>query len=201
MSLVQNVSVYGINESIIASGYPMLTTPPTEEDFAKQVCELKENHTSRAKKLSSTPQGSGHDNFLKGCIAQFDLCFTVKAWTEAERYHFFDFVSSMSSMHRLSQMDLDMVFCDYVTVEIREIMRKLQSNYKENPSAENFLTLLYNCPVGLKLTARMTTNYLQLKTIYNQRKDHRLPEWREFCRWIETLPHSEFITGKKGEDI
>lgn len=36
----------------------------------------------------------------------------------------------------------------------------------------------------------------QLKTIYQQRKNHRLPEWRSFCEWIEELPHSEFITGK-----
>ena len=43
--------------------------------------------------------------------------------------------------------------------------------------------------------ARLTTNYRSLKTIYSQRKNHRLPEWREFCEWIETLPYSEFITG------
>jgi hypothetical protein len=43
----------------------------------------------------------------------------------------------------------------------------------------------------------MTTNYRQLKTIYSQRKTHRLPEWKEFCAWIETLPYSELITGEK----
>lgn len=50
---------------------------------------------------------------------------------------------------------------------------------------------------GLRLTARITTNYRQLKTIYQQRKNHRLPEWRAFCAWIETLPRAEFITGKR----
>lgn len=60
-----------------------------------------------------------------------------------------------------------------------------------------YLRVLYSVPSGLRLTAGMTTNYLQLKTIYNQRKDHRLPEWREFCYWIESLPLSELITGKE----
>ena len=55
----------------------------------------------------------------------------------------------------------------------------------------------FKVPSGMELTARMTTNYRQLKTIYRQRKDHRLPEWREFCRWLETLPHSEWITRKE----
>ena len=61
-------------------------------------------------------------------------------------------------------------------------------------AAEKYLEILYSNPAGFKLTARMTTNYRQLKTIYAQRRTHRLPEWRAFCEWIETLPNSDFIT-------
>lgn len=61
---------------------------------------------------------------------------------------------------------------------------------------ERYLQILYSNPCGFRITARMTTNYRQLKTIYLQRRTHRLPEWRAFCGWIETLPCSEFITGK-----
>ena len=53
---------------------------------------------------------------------------------------------------------------------------------------KRYLEILYSNPCGFKLTAGMTTNYRQLKTIYSQRKTHRLPEWREFCAWVETLP-------------
>ncbi len=197
MEIVKNVRIYGINESIVASGYSMRTAPPTEEEFDSLVSDLPSQHISRANSLSANPIGTGHDTFLSGCIVQFDLCFTVKAWTEAERYHFFQFVNSMSSMHRLSRMDLDLVFCEYVSESIREVMKQLKSNYEENPTEENFLTLVYSCPVGLRLTARMTTNYRQLKTIYQQRKNHKLPEWREFCKWIETLPYSELIIGSE----
>ena len=58
-----------------------------------------------------------------------------------------------------------------------------------------FYRLIYNIPSGFEYTAGMVTNYRQLKTIYTQRKNHRLQEWRDFCKWIETLPHSEWITG------
>ena len=62
---------------------------------------------------------------------------------------------------------------------------------------EKYLEILYSNPCGFRLVAGMTTNYRQLKTIYSQRKNHRLPEWTAFCKWIETLPYfKEFILGK-----
>ena len=45
-------------------------------------------------KLATAEKGAGHDQFLTGIVVQFDLTFTNKVWPEAERYHFFDFVSS-----------------------------------------------------------------------------------------------------------
>lgn len=177
--LISNVKVYGVEDSIKASKYPMsVDTESCTDDV-----------TPTVKALGRCKTGTGHDNFLNGCIVQFDLSFTIKAWTEAERYHFFDFVSSQSTMHRIAQMDVCKQCNEYVTENtIREVER-LKEQYLANPTAENYLTLLYNVPVGFRLTARMTTNYRQLKTIYQQRKTHRLPEWREFCRWCETLPY------------
>jgi hypothetical protein len=137
------------------------------------------------------------------------LTFTVKAWTEAERYHFFDFVSSQSTMHRIAQFDLDKAYIEYVDPRIIEIMKEKVERYNrlvamkpevnlpeyDEELKDAYLEILYSNPCGFKLTARMTTNYRQLKTIYQQRKNHRLPEWRDFCNWIKTLPYSEFIIG------
>jgi hypothetical protein len=73
-------------------------------------------------------------------------------------------------------------------------MELLKKNYEENPTPENYLNLLYSNPAGFELTARLTTNYRCLRNVYQQRKNHRLPEWREFCKWIESLPFAlEYI--------
>jgi hypothetical protein len=72
----------------------------------------------------------------------------------------------------------------------------LKSEASADVLKELYLEILYNIPAGFQLTARMTTNYRQLKTIHQQRRNHRLPEWREFCRWIETLPHADLIVGE-----
>lgn len=198
---INNVEVYGLNQSVRAGKYPM----------AVDLNKVDESITERTIKLAQAEKGSGHDNLLNGIIVQFDLTFTNKAWVELERYHFIDFVSSQSTMHRITKFNLDESYCEYVDPRIIEIMKykvdlynALEAKNKENPSSEMnevlkrmYLEILYSNPCGFELTARMTTNYRQLKTIYAQRKNHRLPEWREFCEWIETLPNSEFITGAR----
>lgn len=185
-NVVSNVKVYGLEDSIKASKYPMAV------DVSKCTADI----TNNVKKLATCATGTGHDNFLNGIIVQFDLNFSIKAWVEAERYHFLDFVSSQSTMHRIARFDPEEQCNEYVHDGTVSIVKGLVDYYHANPTAENYLRLLYSIPVGFRLTARMTTNYRQLKTIYQQRRTHRLPEWREFCSWVETLPNSGFITGK-----
>lgn len=184
--MVANVKVFGLDESVAASKYPM----------AVDVHDCTNEVTERVKQLAGCEPGTGHDQFLTGIIVQFDLTLSIKAWVEAERYHFLDFVSSQSTMHRVLKLDPANQCNEYVDeVAIWNLFDHIEW-YNQNPTPDNYLRVLYNVPVGYRLTARMTTNYRQLKTIYRQRKNHRLPEWREFCKWIETLPHAqEFICG------
>lgn len=181
---VDDAWVFGTDNAIKGSKYPMLT------DVSKATAE----RTKTVDKLAMCKTGEGHDNFLIGILVQFDLNFTIKAWTEAERYHFFDFISSTSTMHRIGQMDIRKSCIGYVTDKAIENAEELLAIYEKTKDPEDYLRLLYNAPVGLILTAKMTTNYRQLKTIYQQRKAHKLPEWREFCKWLETMPNAHFIT-------
>lgn len=175
---IENEMVYGLHQSIRASKFPMAT------DVKKCSFDL----TETTKKLASCKIGTGHDNFLNGIIVQFDLTFSNKAWVELQRYHFIDFVSSQSTMHRITKFDLESAYNEHVDRRIVDIMKDKVKEYNKNPSEEKYLGILYSNPGGFQLTARMTTNYRQLKTIYYQRKNHRLPEWRQFCAWIEQLP-------------
>ena len=132
---------------------------------------------------------------------------------------FLDFVSSQSTMHRITKFDLSTAYISYVDSRIVEIMKEKTKAYNDlqedikrlteegkdvtelrNIASRQYLEILYSNPCGFRLTARMTTNYRQLKTIYQQRRTHRLPEWRAFCEWIATLPHSEFITGSEEDN-
>ncbi len=204
MSIVNNVKIYDLDECLVAAGYPMRTVaeqhPVTEQDKNRGLNLVK-----------ATKDGNtAHSQFLTGIRVNFDLTCSNKMWVEAERYRFLEFVSSQSTMHRITKFDLDQAYNGYVDKRIIEIMKEKVKEYnafievreaaKGYPEIvaelnrilkEMYLEILYSNPAGFTLTARMTTNYRCLRNIYKQRKNHRLPEWREFCKWIETLPYAE----------
>lgn len=217
---VENVRIYDLEESLIAAGYPMRTVA--------EIGELGEKDIKRGHNLSKAcDKGNGaHGQFMTGIRVNFDLTFTNKAWVEAERYRFLEFVSSQSTMHRITKFNLREQYNEYVDPRIIDIMEEKVAEYNEiqqqielyikktpdyaklypyqelkDKSTQKYLEILYSNPAGFNLTARMTTNYRCLKNIYIQRKNHRLPEWREFCAWIETLPYfEELINTNKFEN-
>lgn len=195
--ICENVKVYDLKESLMAAGYPMRTELIDYEQ------ELSKKDKQRAKNLITAvvKDNQAHGQFLTGIRVNFDLCLTTKVWVEAQRYRFLEFISSQSTMHCIAKFDFDNAYIEYVDPIMIERMKELLREYNSDPTAENYLKLLYSNPCGFKLVARMTTNYRCLRNIYKQRKNHRLPEWKEFCKWIETLPASWLITWNCDEEI
>jgi hypothetical protein len=190
-----NTNVYGIDESIKASGYP------------RSLNDNPLHNTDRAKVLAKCKPGSGHDCFLKGITVNMDVNAPSYWWPQFQRYHFADIISSQSKMYSITKFNIDEICNEWVTKESKDQLKRfieLYNNYGKdleeifftsndnmpeiNSKQDIFQLILSNCPMGLNLTARITTNYLQLKTIYNQRKNHKLKEWEVFCKWIEELP-------------
>jgi hypothetical protein len=187
--------VYGLKQSIKVAGYAMVSGDVKNWTFdgTKRV--------QSAIKLAKARSGSGHDSFLKGITVQTNLSFSLAALKELQRYHFFDFVTSTSTMHRMSKMDLDVVCNEMVDDVIKNRLKEIVIDYLEDPKNKiKELKMLYNIPTGMELTAGISTNYLQLKTIFTQRSTHRLPDWWGFCEWVESLPYSFLITGKFDTD-
>ena len=194
---IKHVHVYGMDETLSYARFPMLPLNKPEIAFQE---EAGNKTLNRAKRLGDTPIGSGHDNFLKGITVVFDVDFTNKVWVQAERYHWFEIISSMSTVHALTKTQIDeSTFCEWTDKVIIDRLIEIQQTYIKNPTKDNLLRLLYSCPAGITVRAGITTNYRQLKTIYEQRHNHVLPEWREFCQFLLTLPHfAEWCVPMKG---
>ena len=191
MKPISNIKVYDLEESMRAAGYPMRTELDETPDFTKD--------WSRAQRLTKASRFNGaHAQFLTGIVVNFDLTFSNKAWIEAERYRFLNFISSQSTMHCITKFGLRKQCNEYVDERIITIVQEYIDLYNSLTAQDEetiefkknlYLKILYNLPSGFQLTARMTTNYRCLLNIYNQRHDHRLPEWREFCnQLLEELP-------------
>ena len=189
---VDNVRIYGLNESVIASGYPMQIETHDMNEVVIGDKDLK-----RVKHLGNAVPGSGHDCFAKGITVQFDLQVPEYIWRQLDRYHFIDYVSSQSKMHRILKMDIDKACNKYVLDSTKETLKNLIDTYNREVSdlgkKELFNHVIANTPCGLMLTARMTTNYLQLKSIVNQRSNHKMQEWRLLCDYFKTLPMFDLV--------
>ena len=192
---IKNTNVYGMDFTLKASGNPMRT------EFDRE--EVTEKDLVRAEKLGTCLSGQGHDNFLKGFIVQFDVIAPLFWWKEAQRYHWLDFISSQSTMHCLLKFDVEKQCVKDTNKQVLEIVSKIKDEYNAIPEEEiekrkeKWRELVASTPCGFCLGASMTTNYQQLKTIFNQRKNHKLNEWHVFCDWCLTLPRFSELTGCK----
>lgn len=221
---ISNVKVYDLEESVIACRNAMRTEMPeyTPEEFEKSLV--------RAKKLCRASAESVdvkcHDNFLTGIRVAFDMKYTQYITKQMQRYHWFDYVSSSSMMHRLIAKPVEGACAEYVTAEAVENLERCIARYKEVDAREwregdvevfrlrggasrvatckgdalyyAFVTCVQNVPMGYELFVRVNTNYKQLRTMWCQRRGHKLREdWGAFCKFVEGLPYAEeFITGK-----
>lgn len=201
MVTITNCKIYDLKESVIACRNAMRVAPPqyTDEEF--------EASLPRAVKLvqaSKAGEVKCHDNFNVGIRVSFDMKYPNYFTPEFQRYHFADIVTSSSKMHRLVKMDMDACFNKYVCIGAKEMMKELIAQYNKaaylkQDTYEAFMRVISNCPLGVELFMRVSTNYKQLQTIYFQRRHHRLQEdWGAFCEMIESLPFAhQLIIGDK----
>lgn len=97
----------------------------------------------------------------------------------------------MSTMHCITHFDINHdLFSKYTDQRVLDVLKEKIDKYNENPTKDNFHEVIHNCPEGIELTRRVTTNYLQLKTMYLQRQHHKMYAWsKDFTEMCERLPY------------
>ena len=109
---------------------------------------------------------------------------------EAECEHTFTLDGTDISVGGLSLLSL--------TIDVLNGYRDL-FNSETNPSIKkrHWWQMIQLLPSSYNQTRTVMLNYEVLAGLYPMRKDHKLDEWQEFCKWIESLPYSELITGER----
>jgi hypothetical protein len=169
-----NYDVYGYERACKAAGLPR----GGGDEPPKKVAQL-----------GRSVIGSGHDCFLKGITVNMRIAASQVWWMQFNRYHFADIVSSTSKMYSIRTMNRV-----YSMSTRPEVVEAFEALVEMNLSDQ---ALAMSCPMGLNLEAEIVTNYLQLKTIIRQRKNHKLKEWEQFCAFcLNGLPGFQHLTQK-----
>lgn len=176
---------------------------------------LGENDRSLMQRLSNA--GTDDRKFMRMMPVYMRITAPLYWWKEFDTYKVGTVANSCSTMHKIaakeftiedfSREHLDIYALEILNNIIRVLntYRDLYVNYESNafeiedwPSKKDiWWQMIQLLPSSYNQTRNVMLNYEVLANIYKSRKDHKLDEWREFCRWITTLPYSELITGDR----
>ena len=172
-----------------------------------------ENDFELMKKLVKA--GTDHRKFMRMIVVYADVTAPLYWWKEADTYKVGTVRNSCSTMHKITEKEFtlddfshehlvsDEIDCLIDIINNLNDAREIYLNYENvkdniskdiNSKKDVWWQIIQILPSSYNQKATLMLNYEVLANMYHSRKNHRLDEWREFCKWIETLPYSELIT-------
>ena len=150
--------------------------------------------------------GSVDGKFRRMIAVYVDITAPLYWWKEFDTYKVGTVANSCSTMHKIHAKEFTLEdfshehligFWETPLRETIEMLNKTRDLYLESNKKDKELwyRMIQLLPSSYNQKRTVMLNYEVLVGIYRWRKDHKLDEWREFCRWIKQLPYSEIITG------
>ena len=181
--------------------------PETIGDFGEEygsLFELGENDHSLMQRLSNA--GTDHRKFMRMMPVYVRITAPLYWWKEFDTYKVGTVANSCSTMHKIQDKEfaLEDFSCEHlVTASLAclsatiEQLNWCRESFLETKDKGCWWQMIQLLPSSYNQTRNVMMNYEVLANIYKSRKDHKLDEWRLFCKWIEELPYSELIVGKE----
>ena len=193
-------------------------------DECNDLCEyiLGPNDYELASKL--TKAGTDHRKFMRMITVYIDITAPLYWWKEFDTYKVGTVVNSCSTMHKIAEKEftLEDFSCEHLIDDINKCwdtnieagplccstplniledivfaLNRYRKKYLETKNKKYWWQMIQLLPSSYNQKRTVMLNYEVLANIYKSRKNHKLDEWVEFCKWIETLPYSELITEMK----
>lgn len=170
-----------------------------------------ENDHSLMQRLSNA--GTEHRKYLRMMPVYVRITAPLYWWKEFDTYKVGTVANSCSTMHKIAEKEFTLE--DFSCEHLMDFEEKGKLRFSPLGTLQNTIDELNDCrdlylktkdkaywwqliqllPSSYNQTRNVMLNYEVLANVYRQRKGHKLDEWREVCKWIETLPYSELITG------
>ena len=183
---------------------------PRHSDFRHDIFCVGKDDFALMKKLVAA--GTDHSKFMRMINVTVDITAPMFWWSEYDTYKVGTVRNSCSKMHtiHIKPFDIDDFThegCDKIPAAIDTLMyvvgecEHLRKLYNDTEQKKYWRAIIELLPESFNMRATVQFNYAVLRNMYHARKNHKLDEWRDFCRWIETLPYSELITGGNADEM
>ena len=214
MIKIENFEVVGWEHAIRGMRNPMNSWDKSDTAGIGEMCCIGKNDLELMKRLAKA--GTDHRKFMRMIVVYADITAPMYWWKEADTYKVGTDRNSCSTMHKITEKEFtleDFSHDRLLVVEKLETIIDWLNNYRdiyvnwdkhrsyvdsngvELTKKDIWWQLIQLLPSSYNQRSTVMLNYEVLANMYHSRKNHKLDEWVEFCKWIETLPYSELITG------
>ena len=190
--------------------------PMNSWDKTDSYCEseiqfvMGENDFNLLKKLAKA--GTSHSKYRRMITVYVDITAPLYWWKEFDTYKVGTVANSCSTMHKIHAKRF--TFEDFSTEHLLSTLgetyesmdclfdtlfclNKYRDKYLETKEEKYWWQMIQLLPCSYNQKRTVLLNYEVLANMYRDRKNHKLTEWVDFCKEIETLPYSELIIGDK----
>ena len=210
MIKIENVDVHGVARAIYSARNAMNSWDKSDSRFETDT--MGENDLKLAKQLVKA--GTDHSKFMRMITVTLDIIAPMYWWKEASTYKVGTVRNSCSTMHTIHKKEFTLddfshehltdcydsngqLCCEFGwTLEcLINDLNAVRELYLETKDKKYWWQMIQLLPSSYNQRSTVQLNYAVLRNIYHARKDHKLDEWKIFCKWIEEeLPYSKLIT-------
>lgn len=204
MIKLENIEVFGWEAAIRGARNPMNSWHRIDSDFKK--LKLGSNDYKLMKQLCIA--GKDHRKYMRMINVYIDITAPLYWWKEFDTYKVGTVANSCSTMHKIHAKGFTLEdfshehllpFAEQDMKIIINSLNKYRDKYLETKEKQYWWQMIQLLPSSYNQKRTVQLNYEVLNHMYHSRKNHKLDEWKNFCKLIKNMPYSEFITGEFDE--
>ena len=222
MIKIENIDVYGWVAAIRGARNPMNSWDKMDSGYEliknNNIFKIGKNDYELLKKLCIA--GKDHRKWMRMIDATMDITAPLYLWKEIDTYKVGTVANSCSTMHKIHAKEFELNDFSYEhlngldCIDIKgefelddkqvfpfswlnltiQLLNRYREKYLETKDKKWWWAMIQTLPSSYNQKRTLHLNYETLNAMYHARKNHKLDEWRKFCKHMEDLPYSEFIT-------
>lgn len=199
MIKIEDIAVYNMENAIRGMRHPLESYTESDSTISFYPYKFTLGEKDRKLAFKLIKAGSDHSKFMRQIFISIDITAPLYWWKEMDQYKVSTTTNSTSTMHTIHKkgiINTDLFSFDEIDsddIELCAYLEKLRTMYIETKDKKYWRKLIQRLPSSFNQKRTWTGNYQILRNIQNGRPNHKLIEWREFCKEFDNLPHNELI--------